>query len=165
MTGPALSKGAGNAFLAKRLAPFYVNRLRFVPMKTMFPPIFGCPVLLFALVGLAHAQLAPAGGGTVQVVPGEYFSFDSEGTFTYGSSFTYINYNTKEFDSILTSLSANGTFSGSSPSTGRFVTGQILSSSITMTYNGVTGSAAKLSAYGPLVPLLETGSEAIMIPH
>lgn len=109
----------------------------------------GCAVLLFAPVGLAHAQLAPAGGGTAQVAPGEYFSFSSEGTFTYGSSFIYINYNTQEFDSILTNLSANGTFSGISPTTGRLVTGQVLSSSINMTYNGITRSAAKLSAYGP----------------
>lgn len=97
----------------------------------------------------ASAQLAPAGGGSVQVSPGEYFLFGSEGTFTYGSGFTYLNYSTKEFDSILTNLAADGTFSGLSPTTGRVVSGQISTSSIVMTYNGRTGSEPKLSAYGP----------------
>ncbi len=117
-------------------------------MKTFVPTALVCS-LIFLTANFALGQLAPAGGGTAQVAPGEYFSFSSEGTFTYGSGFTYINYSTREFDSILTNLASNGTFSGISSSTGRVVSGQISSASITMTYNGVTASAANLSVYGP----------------
>ncbi len=97
----------------------------------------------------ASGQLAPAGSVEIQGEPGEYYFFGSEGTFTYGSSFTYINYTTHEFDSILTNLAANGTCSGQSPTTGRVITGQVFSTSITLTYNGVTKSGTKISAYGP----------------
>lgn len=117
-------------------------------MKMLLPRYLVCSFLLLT-AGLALGQLAPAGGGSAQVAPGEYFIFGSEGTFAYGSGFTYINYGTREFDSILTNLSPNGSFSGISQSTGRVVTGQVLSTSITMTYNGVTASASKLSVYGP----------------
>ena len=117
-------------------------------MKTSIPHSLVCSLLLFT-ASFAAGQLAPAGGGTVEVTPGEYFSFSSGGTYTYGSGFLYINYSTREYDSILTSLAANGTFSGVSPTTGRVVSGQVLSTSISMTYNGITRSAAKVSAYGP----------------
>lgn len=117
-------------------------------MKIFVPRYLVCSFLLLA-ANFAAGQLAPAGDISIQVTPGEYFIFNSEGTFTYGSSFTYLNYSTKEFDSILTNLAANGTFSGSSPTTGLVVSGQVSSTSISMTYKGITRSAAKLSSYGP----------------
>ncbi|MBA3352779.1 MAG: hypothetical protein H0U23_10205, partial [Blastocatellia bacterium] len=117
-------------------------------MKTFVPAALVCSLLLLtATFGLG--QLAPAGSVWIQGAPGEYYLFSSEGTFTYGSSFTYINYATKEFDSILTNLETNGTFSGQSSITGRVITGQVSTTSITLTYNGVSRSATKASVYGP----------------
>jgi hypothetical protein len=117
-------------------------------MKTLFPAVVA--VILSCIFSFpVFAQVAPAGIGSVQVSPGVYFGFGSEGTFMYGSTFTYLNYNTGEFDSILTSLAANGTFSGTSPTTGRIVTGLVSSSSISMTYLGITAAAPKVSSYGP----------------
>ncbi len=118
-------------------------------MKPKQFPTLILAVIFLVLADLGSAQLAPAGVGAVQAVPGEYFYFNSEGTFTYGSSFTDINFNTGESDFILTNVAANGSFSGVSPTTGRSVMGQILASSITITYNGITASAPKLSSYGP----------------
>ena len=87
--------------------------------------VLSCGALFLILNEPASSQLASAGSVEIQGVPGEYYFFASEGTFTYGSSFTYINYGTREFDSILTNLATNGTFSGQSPTTGRVVTGQV----------------------------------------
>ncbi len=57
----------------------------------MLLPLYLVCSFLLLTAGLALGQLAPAGGGSVQVAPGEYFTFGSEGMFAYGSGFTYIN--------------------------------------------------------------------------
>jgi hypothetical protein len=117
--------------------------------RTVFSVTLAAAFIVFLTGSSASGQLAPAGGVSIQGSPGEYYLFSSEGTFTYGSNFTYINYATKEFDSILTNLATNGTFSGQSPTTGRVITGQVTTTSITLTYNGVTKSGTKISVYGP----------------
>lgn len=47
------------------------------------------------------------------------------------------------------SVQSNGSFAGLSALTGRSINGQISASSISLTYNGVSVSSAKKSAYGP----------------
>lgn len=116
-------------------------------MKTniLVSHFFAC-LLFFAR--LASGQIAPAAVVITDRAPSEHYIFRCQGTFTYGSAFGYVNYATGEFDSILTSVQPNGTFSGISGSTGRSVSGTIGSSSVTFTYNGATLTASKSSSYG-----------------
>lgn len=97
----------------------------------------------------ASAQVAPAGLAVIQNPAGVYYVFYSDSVQPYRSRFYYLNYTTHEFDAIDTSISGSGSFSGSSTSTGRSVTGQVSASSVSLTYNGVTRSGAKESLYGP----------------
>jgi hypothetical protein len=60
-----------------------------------------------------------------------------------------LNYGTHEYDIINPTVAAAGTFSGTSASTGRTVSGQIQATSISLTYNSVTKSGPKESIYGP----------------
>ncbi len=109
-------------------------------------------VLITSIVlsaGPAVAQLAPSGSIHVQQPTGIHYIFGAGGTAS-GGGFFYINYQTSQFDVISpVNVSANGSFSGSSASTGRSVNGQISATAITLTYNGVTVSSQKISPYGP----------------
>jgi hypothetical protein len=102
-----------------------------------------------AIVAPSHAQIAPSGGIFIQQPAGEYYIFGGNGTQS-GAAFYYLNYFTDDFDAISPiTIQANGSFSGSSSVTGRFISGQIFATSITLTYNGTTISSAKLPPYGP----------------
>ena len=124
--------------LAKTLSSIAMNA------RTLFP-------LLLCFVASARCvsgQIAPAAVVITEGAPGEHYIFRSQGTFTDGSAFGYVNYSTGEIDSILTSIQSNGTFSGISEATGRSVSGTITSSNVTFTYNGATITAPKSSSYG-----------------
>jgi hypothetical protein len=100
----------------------------------------------------AIAQIAPAGLTVIQSPPGVYYAMFADSIQPSRAVFYYLNYTTKQLDIISPGLSASGFFSGVSQSTGRMLTGQILGTSISMTYNSVTTSGAKESLYGPTRP-------------
>ena len=97
----------------------------------------------------ASAQIAPAGLTVIQNPTGVYYALYSDSVQPNRSRFYYLNYGTHEYDIINPTVSASGTFSGTSPTTGRTVTGQIQATSISVTYNAVTQSGPKESLYGP----------------
>jgi hypothetical protein len=105
-------------------------------------------LLLFTSAAVS-AQIAPAGLTVIQSPAGVYYVLYSDSTRPNRTAFYYLNYTTREFDSISPSVTASGSFSGTSPSTGRTVTGVIQSSTITLTYNSITKTGAKESLYGP----------------
>jgi hypothetical protein len=94
-----------------------------------------------------------------------HYIFRSQGTFVAGSAFGYLNYNTGEIDSILTSVESNGAFSGISAATGRSVSGAISTSTVSFTYNGVTLSAPKSSSYGPTRALAGVWTGPVIDPN
>jgi hypothetical protein len=108
-------------------------------------------MILFA-ARCAWAQVAPAAVAITQGSPGEHYLFRSAAVSVPGA-FLYLNYGTGEIDSILTTIAADGTFSGTSQVTGRTVFGVVLASTVQFTYNGVSRSAPKASSYGPTRPL------------
>ena len=95
------------------------------------------------------SQIAPAGLTVIQNPSGVYYALYADSTRPRRSQFFYVNYATQQFDAIAPSVSSDGTFSGTSPSTGHSLTGQIQSTSISLTYNGVTQAGPKESLYGP----------------
>ncbi len=116
-------------------------------MKRIIVPAVIALLTLNARV--SPAQLAPSGRIDVEQPGGVHYLFGSGGTNT-GGGFFYLNYLTGEYDVAgPVSVQPNGSFSGVSPLTGRSINGQISASSISLTYNGVTVSSAKKSAYGP----------------
>ncbi len=121
-------------------------------MKKLFLAVTLNAIAAFWLSGMAVAQLAPAGDALIQGAPGQYYLFMGEGSFTNGASFVYLNYVTGDFDTVLPSVNPDGSFSGVSLANGRVLTGQITSTSISITYNGASVSGAKLSSYGPTRP-------------
>ncbi len=114
-------------------------------MKSISPVL---TALLFLLVRPSFGQLAPAGAIYVQQPSGVHYLFGSGGTAT-GGGFFYVNYLTDQFDVIVTTTSSSGSISGVSAITGRSISGQISSTSISLTYNGASINATKLSYYGP----------------
>lgn len=84
----------------------------------------------------------------MQYSPRAFFAVSVEGV-SVGGGFSYLNYNTGEFDSVRLTVSSSGFFSGSSVNTGRLVTGQVNATAITVTYGGLTQTIAKESTYGP----------------
>jgi hypothetical protein len=103
----------------------------------------------FTLLSSAPAQIAPAGLAVIQNPAGVYYVFYADSVQQYRSRFYYLNYGTKQFDVIDTTISSNGSFSGTSGSTGRTVTGQVSSTTVSLNYNGVARSGPKESLYGP----------------
>lgn len=103
--------------------------------------------ILVVLSRTLCAQIAPAGSVYVQQPSGVHYIFGTGGTAT-GGGFFYVDYLTGQYDVITTTVSSTGTISGSSSLTGRFITGQVNSTSITLVYNGTTVTGDKLSAYG-----------------
>jgi hypothetical protein len=97
----------------------------------------------------ALAQLAPAGLTVIQNPTGEYYVFYSDSMQPTRSQFFYLNYATKQFDAISPTLSSNGSFSGTSPTTGATLTGSVQTTSISLNYDGVGRSGPKESLYGP----------------
>jgi hypothetical protein len=97
----------------------------------------------------AVAQVAPAGLTVVQNPAGVYYVFYSDSVQPTRSQFYYLNYSTKEFDAISPTLSSNGFFSGTSPTTGKILNGSVQATGILLTYDGVTTSGLKESLYGP----------------
>lgn len=112
-------------------------------MKKLFPSV----AVLLSAIHLANAQLAPAGEVLIQSA-NRYFYFKSEGIFPSSTTFIYIDYGTGEFSSANPPISTNGSFSGVS-SSGKTVSGQVSSASVSINYNGSSVSAPKLSSYGP----------------
>lgn len=110
-------------------------------------------VLVLAFVVLtgqrSSAQIAPAGLTVIQSPPGVYYVMFADSVQPRRAVFYYLNYTTQQLDIISPSLSASGFFSGVSSSTGRMLTGQILGTSMSVTYNSVTKSGPKESLYGP----------------
>ena len=106
-------------------------------------------VLSFLASRISFAQIAPEGQVIIQNPANVYYIFGAGGTYQNGASFLYINYATDEVDAITPTISSNGAFSGFSQVTGRSLSGQISANSITLTYNGASQGAAKLSSYGP----------------
>lgn len=116
-------------------------------MRTKAFTVILAIMILVGKVSLATAQLAPSGEVVIQSGSSHYL-FISEGSFMFGTTFVYVDYVTGESDSISPSVSFDGTFSGVSDYTGRTINGQIQTASITFTYNGVTLTGPKASAYG-----------------
>jgi hypothetical protein len=112
-----------------------------IPSKT----VFFLAVAIRLLSETSIAQVAPAGLTVIQSPPGVYYAMFADSIQPSRAVFYYLNYTTQQLDIISPSLSASGFFSGVSPSTGRMLTGQILGTSISMTYNSVTTSGAKES--------------------
>lgn len=112
----------------------------------MFPLLISICLLMFP--SILFAQLAPAGIAFAQSGQQVYL-FGASGTYHGGSSFIYLDYSTGQIDSLQPNVSADGSFSGTSAVTGRTLSGQIGASAVTLTYNGFTVSAPKLSSYGP----------------
>jgi hypothetical protein len=96
-------------------------------------------------------------------VSGDHYLFRSQGVSAPGA-FLYLNYGTSELDEILVRVAANGNFSGTSLTTGRLVSGQVLPSTVNFTYNGVNLSAPKSSSYGPTRVLAGFWSGTIAVP-
>jgi hypothetical protein len=101
------------------------------------------------LVSSASAQIAPAGLAVIQNPAGVYYVFYADSVQQYRSRFYYLNYGTKQFDVIDTTISSSGSFSGTSGSTGHTVTGQVSSTTVSLNYNGAARSGPKESLYGP----------------
>lgn len=115
-------------------------------MKQKIVPVL--IALLVFTVRICPAQLAPSGRIFVEQPAGVFYLFGSGGTESGGGLF-YLNYLTGDFDVVgPVTVQANGSFSGLSAVTGRSLNGQISPSSISLTYNGVSVSSAKASAYG-----------------
>lgn len=117
--------------------------------SALCPAVCVVSVLLLGISTSTHAQLAPAGATLIQSPTGVYYAFYSDSVHRYRSVFYYVNYNTGDFDMINPTVSVSGSFSGTSATTARSLSGQIQSDSITLTYNAVTVSGAKESLYGP----------------
>jgi len=117
-------------------------------IKSILAGLFS--IVLAALASLpASAQVAPAGLTVIQNPAGVYYVLYSDSVQSGRAEFYYLNYGTKQFDAITPTVSANGSFTGSSASTGRTVTGTIGASTTSLTYNGATKSGPKESLYGP----------------
>lgn len=116
-------------------------------MKTLLRLVFF--VALFSAIHTARAQIIPTGFAVVQNPAGVYYVFSAAGRDPTKGIFYYINYTTAEFDSIPVGISSTGAFSGSSSSSGRTISGQIGSTSISLNYNGVSLTPPKESVYGP----------------
>ena len=102
-----------------------------------------------ASAAVTAAQISPAGLTVIQSPAGVYYALYCDSKQPNRARFYYLNYGTQEFDVIAPNVSASGAFSGTSQSTGRTLTGQISSTSISLTYNFVTKSGPKESLYGP----------------
>jgi hypothetical protein len=110
--------------------------------------VFSAFVMTLLGTRCVSAQIAPAAVAMAQGGPGEYYLFRSEAA-SVPSAFIYLNYGTGAIDAILTGIAANGTFFGTSQVTGLSVSGRVLASTVSFTYNGFSGSAPKASSYGP----------------
>ena len=75
------------------------------------------------LAAPARAQIAPDGEIFIQQPAGVYYILAANGTQSDGG-FYYLNYFTHEFDIILPTIQANGSFSGFSAITNRSINGQ-----------------------------------------
>jgi len=116
----------------------------FVPFR-----VSGALLFVSALIPLASGQISPEAFVSIQNPTGVYCVLSATSTRTDGAVFTYLNFNTSELDVIAPALSANGSFSGVSPITGRTVSGQIQGSAVSISYNGITSNGTKESVYGP----------------
>jgi hypothetical protein len=117
-------------------------------MKKMFPSLVAAVVVALNFSGPAVAQLAPAGVVFLQSSTRHYI-FRSGGTYEKSATFIYLDLATGDTDVINPTVSTTGSISGISAITGRSITGQVSSTTITLNYNGTSVSGAKLSAYGP----------------
>ena len=107
-------------------------------------------ILSSILSSIGYAQIGPIGAIHVQQPTGVHYFFGTSGA-NAGGGFVYVNYLTGQYDIIApVSVSSSGSFSATSQLTGRFLSGQVLETSISLSYNGATVSEAKLSYYGPV---------------
>jgi hypothetical protein len=125
---------------------------------------FSSFLMILLAARCALGQIAPAAVAIAQGAVGEYYLFRSEAA-AVPSAFIYLNYGTGEIDPILTTIAANGTFSGTSQVTGLSVSGTVLASTVNFTYNGFSGSAPKASSYGPTRSLAGVWSGTIVDPN
>lgn len=117
-------------------------------ISAQFRVVLFCAVAVLA-AHAARAQITAAGLTVIQSPPGVYYVVYADSTRTGRAQFFYLNYNTQEYDKIVPAVDVAGTFSGTSLSTGRSVSGQIQSESISVTYDGVSETGQKESIYGP----------------
>ena len=107
--------------------------------------------LFFA--GRMSAQIVFSGNFVIQQPSGVFYIFEASGVRS-APVFTYINYNTREIDFFVAQTSSpDGSFSGSSGTTGRLLSGKVSSSSVTLTYNATTVSSGVLPAFGFSYPI------------
>ncbi|MBA3353677.1 MAG: hypothetical protein H0U23_14870 [Blastocatellia bacterium] len=121
---------------------------KFASVKNPLLPILLTFLAPLFSVQLAKAQIAPAAVVFADGAPGEHYVFRSEGIFPLSSAFAYLNYNTGEIDSIITTVQPGGTFSGSSSVTGLTVSGSITATTVTFVYKGITRTVPIASSYG-----------------
>lgn len=106
-------------------------------------------VFILLIAATVRAQVSPDAFVSIESPTGVNYILSVGSTQPDGAVFTYINFNTSELDVMNPTVSSNGTFSGSSPITGRTLTGQITGNNVTLTYNGATKTATRESIYGP----------------
>jgi hypothetical protein len=110
------------------------------------------PVLVFGLLLsiTARAQIAmDETAAFIQNPTGVHYIISSNPSRPGTGVFTYVNTNNGDFDIIGVTISGNQSFQGASTVTGRTVTGQIASGSVTLTYFGATRSGPMEPNYGP----------------
>ena len=155
-TAPAGSTGSSHSRFVLASARFSVRNPAQNLMKFLPGPAHRLHFLAFLCIALsafvpktARGQIAPGGSIYVQQPTGVHYIFGSGGTKS-GGGFFYVNYLTSEFDVIgPVTVSSTGSFSGVSGITGRSISGQISSTTISLTYNGATIASTKQSLYGP----------------
>lgn len=102
----------------------------------------------FGVLQSASAQLAFTQSAVIQQSAGVYFIFEATEDGP-SALFQYINLNTGQGDYVLMlPPSSDGTFSGTSPDTGRTLSGKISGSTITLNYSGVTVSGTAIPTFG-----------------
>ena len=152
---PAGSTGSSHSRFVLASARFSVRNPAQNLMKFLPGPAHWLHFLSFLCIALsafvpktARGQIAPGGSIYVQQPTGVHYIFGSGGTKS-GGGFFYVNYLTSEFDVIgPVTVSSTGSFSGVSGITGRSISGQISSTTISLTYNGATIASTKQSLYG-----------------
>jgi hypothetical protein len=116
-------------------------------MKTIYPfCLLACAAMSFT-PSSACAQLAFSGSTEVEQPTGVFYIFEAISSYSY-PTFLYFNYQTHAADFIVPTIASNGTFSGTSLTTGRSVTGNVNNFAINLTYNGTSISKPVISDFG-----------------
>ena len=95
----------------------------------------------------ARAQLTLSGYTAAEQPSGIFYIFEAASSYSY-PTFLYFNYQTHAADFIVPTISSDGSFSGTSLTTGRSVTGKVNNSTVNLTYNGTSISSPVISDFG-----------------